>query len=54
MRLGQGKENSKQFLKENPDVREEVDVRVRAGLGMLDEVEEAPSEEAREPEEIQA
>ena len=35
MRLGQGKENSKQFLKENPDVLSEVDARVREALGMI-------------------
>ncbi|HSM06875.1 MAG TPA: recombinase RecA [Longimicrobiales bacterium] len=34
MRLGQGKENAKTFLAENPDVAEEVDVRVRAALGL--------------------
>jgi recombination protein RecA len=45
MRLGQGKENSKQFLKENPDVLEEVDARVREGLGMVEPAEaEADSE----------
>ncbi len=32
LRLGQGKENSKQFLAENPDVAEEIDVRLREAL----------------------
>jgi recombination protein RecA len=36
MRLGQGKENAKQFLAENPDVAEEVDARVRVALGMVE------------------
>jgi recombination protein RecA len=33
-RLGQGKENAKAFLKENPEVAREVEERVRAELGM--------------------
>jgi recombination protein RecA len=33
-RLGQGKENAKVFLKENPEVAREVEERVRAELGM--------------------
>jgi len=32
LRLGQGKENAKQFLVENPDVAEEVEARIRAAL----------------------
>ncbi len=34
LRLGQGKENAKTFLTENPDVAEEVDARVRAALDL--------------------
>jgi recombination protein RecA len=34
LRLGQGKENAKQFLAENPDIAQEVEVRVKAALGM--------------------
>ena len=41
LRLGQGKENTKEFLTENPDVFEEVDVRVREALGVGDDAEEA-------------
>ena len=33
-RLGQGRENVKQFLKDNPDIRREVDTRLRQGLGL--------------------
>jgi recombination protein RecA len=33
-RLGQGRENARQFLKDNPDVRAEVDSRIRKGLGL--------------------
>jgi len=40
-RLGQGRENAKTFLKENDDIREEVEKEVKASLGFLDEEEEA-------------
>jgi recombination protein RecA len=33
-RLGQGRENARQFLKDNPDIRNEVDTRLRKGLGL--------------------
>ena len=34
--LGQGRENSKQFLTENPEVMVEIDGRIRSQLGMND------------------
>jgi recombination protein RecA len=34
LRLGQGKENSKQFFIENPDIAAEVEARIRATLGL--------------------
>jgi len=40
-RLGQGRENAKQFLKENVDVRRAIDERVRKELGLAREVEAA-------------
>ena len=40
-RLGQGRENAKQFLKENPDVRRAIEDRVRKDLGLLREPEPA-------------
>jgi recombination protein RecA len=40
-RLGQGRENAKQFLKENPDIRQTIEERVRRELGMTREVEVA-------------
>jgi recombination protein RecA len=46
MRLGQGKENSKQFLAENADVAGEVDARVRVALGMVDSEEESSGDGA--------
>src|SRR6266705_472543 len=33
-RMGQGRENARQFLKDNPDVRAEIDNRLRKGLGL--------------------
>ena len=40
-RLGQGRENAKQFLKENPSVRQAVEARVRKELGLVREPEAA-------------
>ncbi len=40
-RLGQGRENARVFLKENPDIREKLDAAVRKALGL------APSGEQR-------
>ncbi|WP_419940836.1 recombinase RecA [Candidatus Palauibacter sp.] len=34
VRLGQGRENSKAFLRENPDIAEEIEARIREELGM--------------------
>ncbi len=38
-RLGQGRENAKQFLRENPDMRATIEQRVRKELGLLREAE---------------
>jgi recombination protein RecA len=38
-RLGQGRENAKQFLKDNADVRRAIDERVRRELGLVREAE---------------
>ena len=40
-RLGQGRENAKQFLKENPDIRQIIEDRVRKELGLAREAEVA-------------
>src|SRR5262245_8000986 len=40
-RLGQGRENAKQFLKENPDIARTIEDRVRRELGLLREAPEA-------------
>ncbi|MEM1245162.1 MAG: recombinase RecA [Acidobacteriota bacterium] len=34
VRLGQGRENSKQFLRDNPDVAEEIELNIRAKMGL--------------------
>jgi recombination protein RecA len=34
-RLGQGRENAKQFLKDNPDIRQTIEDKVRQELGLL-------------------
>ncbi len=41
-RLGQGRENAKQFLKDHPDVYAAIDERVRKELGLTRETEAAP------------
>ncbi|WP_046174989.1 recombinase RecA [Domibacillus indicus] len=43
-RLGQGRENAKQFLKENPDVRHEIMMKIRERYG-LDNVQDLPPAE---------
>ena len=47
-RIGQGRENARQFLKDNPDVRAQLDTELRKALGMLrKEPEAAPVETAK-------
>jgi len=43
-RIGQGRENARQFLKDNPDVRQQLDAELRKALGMVrKEPEVAPA-----------
>ena len=42
-RLGQGRENAKQFLKDNPEVFRTIEAGVRKELGLAAEVEPAPA-----------
>lgn len=44
-RLGQGRENVKRFLLENPDMYREIELKVRKALGIL---QEKPAEEMKE------
>ena len=41
-RIGQGRENVKQFLKDNPDIRKKIDVELRRTLGLI-RAEAAPA-----------
>jgi recombination protein RecA len=34
-RIGQGRENAKQFLKDNPDIRQKIDIELRKSLGLV-------------------
>jgi len=36
-RVGQGRENAKQFLKDNPDIADSIDHAVRANAGLVAE-----------------
>jgi recombination protein RecA len=38
-RLGQGRENAKLFLRENPDVRDEISMKIRSAYGLNGEVQ---------------
>ncbi|MEW5984853.1 MAG: recombinase RecA [Acidobacteriota bacterium] len=44
-RLGQGRENAKQFLRDNPEARAAIEQRVRKELGLIREAEPAPAPE---------
>ncbi len=46
-RLGQGRENTKDFLREHPDMAEELDHRIRVHAGLLDgeDVDQTPDQE---------
>ncbi len=52
-RIGQGRENARAFLKENPDIRQKVDVELRKALGLTrkeaEPVVAAPPVEAAKP-----
>ncbi len=34
LRLGQGRENAKKFLRDNPDLADEIETKIREKLGM--------------------
>jgi len=48
VRLGQGKENARQFLLQNPEVRDELNLKLRGHYGIGENAEDA--EPAAEPE----
>jgi recombination protein RecA len=43
-RIGQGRENARQFLKDNPDIRQQVDAELRKTLSLVRKEPEAPAE----------
>jgi len=45
-RIGQGRENVKSFLKDNPDLYDDLQIKVREAVGLIQTEEEASSEEA--------
>ncbi|MBU0485437.1 MAG: recombinase RecA [Proteobacteria bacterium] len=45
-RIGQGRENSKAYLKENPDIFNEINNKVRQGFGLAVEKVEAPKKKS--------
>ena len=51
-RMGQGRENARQFLKDNKDIRQEVENRLRQGLGLpvLEDAAVAAAARAEKPE----
>src|SRR5262249_45414654 len=52
IRLGQGRENARVFLKDNPDLAAEIDKKIRAALGLVKGAsngESAPSAEPARP-----
>lgn len=44
-RLGQGRENAKSFLEENPDIMQEIDQKIRKRVGLIDDGEEVAASE---------
>ena len=40
-KIGQGRENAKQFLIDNPEIRDEIEAKVRAHYGIADDIEKA-------------
>jgi recombination protein RecA len=42
-RIGQGRENARQFLKDNRDIRQQVDTELRKTLGLVKKEPEAPA-----------
>ena len=47
LRLGQGRENSKTFLCENPDIAEEIEALIREELGMSVSADSADTETSK-------
>lgn len=50
VRLGQGRENSKEFLRDNPEIMEEIDNKIRVKVGLEEGEVKAESEKEKEEE----
>ena len=48
MKLGQGRENAKVFLKENPTIAQEITNKIREQIGIKDEILPLPDEPEEE------
>jgi recombination protein RecA len=53
-RIGQGRENAKVFLKDNPDVANKIEVQVRANSGLIAEVIAAGEEPDKDDDDAEA
>ena len=42
-RIGQGRENARQFLKDNPDIRTKIDTELRKALGLTRTADAEPA-----------
>jgi recombination protein RecA len=49
VRIGQGRENSKQFLRDNPDLADEIETKLRAALGLTAPAAPQPADAAVDP-----
>jgi recombination protein RecA len=47
-RIGQGKENARQFIKDNPAIADEIEKKIRANAGKVSEALQAPASEFTE------
>jgi recombination protein RecA len=48
-RIGQGRENARQFLKDNPDIRQTIDTELRKALGLIRKEPEAVAPQVPAP-----
>jgi recombination protein RecA len=48
-RIGQGRENARQFLKDNPDIRQQVDTELRKALGLMRKEPDAVAQQVTAP-----
>ncbi|MBL0318742.1 MAG: recombinase RecA [Alphaproteobacteria bacterium] len=54
VRIGQGKENAKQYLRDNPSMADEIEGKIRAHAGLLGQMDEAEIKEHEEEDALEA